>query len=57
MTTKNVKCFICKKNPIGPFSITPILDLGNGKYEQCCEKCADKEFPDWRDDDNQPELD
>jgi hypothetical protein len=26
---------------------TPIVEIENGKFEQCCEICADREFPGW----------
>lgn len=28
---------------------TPILELPDGRLEQCCEECADREFPNWND--------
>ncbi len=43
-------CYICDtKLPI--FIITPILELPDGRYENCCEKCADREFPGWEQED------
>ena len=26
---------------------TPVLQLPDGSFEQCCEKCADRKFPNW----------
>ncbi len=39
-------CYFCDKELV-PFLTTPILELPDGTHEQCCEKCADKEIPNW----------
>jgi hypothetical protein len=30
---------------------TPLLELPDGTMKQCCEKCADENFPNWNDED------
>lgn len=42
--------YICESE-LGLFMTTPLLQLPNGRLEQCCERCADKNFPNWDDDD------
>lgn len=37
-------CYICE-SPLHAFMTTPVLELPDGTLEQCCEDCADKEFP------------
>lgn len=44
-------CYICGEH-LHKFMTTPFLEMPDGKFEQCCEKCADKEFPEWDDDDD-----
>lgn len=39
-------CYICE-GPLQKFMTTPFLELPDGKLVQCCENCADKEFPGW----------
>jgi hypothetical protein len=34
---------------------TPILRLPDGSMEGCCEKCADREFPGWDNEDEEDE--
>jgi hypothetical protein len=41
-------CYICDKS-LHRFMTTPILELPDGRLEQCCEECADREFPNWND--------
>jgi len=43
-------CYICDSQ-LHAFMLTPILKLPNDDLAQCCEKCADREFPNWREDD------
>lgn len=42
-------CYICDKK-LHNFMTTPLLELPDGSHRQCCEECADKEFPEWHDD-------
>jgi len=39
-------CYICD-GPLHKFMTTPVLELPNGNLVQCCEKCANREFPGW----------
>lgn len=39
-------CYICNAE-LHKFMITPILELPDGTWKQCCAECADKEFPGW----------
>ncbi len=43
-------CYICDSE-LHKFMITPALELPDGRLEQCCELCADREFPGWREED------
>jgi hypothetical protein len=43
-------CYICEKQ-LDNFTITPILELPDGSHKQCCEECADINFPGWQDED------
>lgn len=43
-------CCICGSG-LHNFMTTPILELPDGRYEQCCEECADREFPGWDEED------
>lgn len=45
----NGQCYICDC-ALPKFVITPALELPDGTLEQCCEICADENFPDWRED-------
>lgn len=40
-------CYICEKEKLHAFMITPLIQLEDGEIEQCCEKCADENFPGW----------
>ncbi len=42
-------CYICDK-VLHPFMTTPLLELPEGLVAQCCEECADKNFPGWDED-------
>lgn len=42
-------CYICDAK-LPKFCITPILELPDETWEHCCEECADREFPGWRED-------
>lgn len=44
-------CYICG-GPLHSFMTTPLLELDNGKYAECCKECADKEFPGWDDEES-----
>lgn len=44
-------CYICDSE-LPYFMTTPILEIPDGTYQQFCEKCADREFPGWREDDD-----
>ena len=44
-------CYICDKD-FGKFLTTPLLELPDKTLAQCCEECADREFPHWREDDD-----
>lgn len=44
-------CYICNE-PLHDFMTTPILELPDGSCKQCCEICANKNFPNWDEDDN-----
>jgi len=46
METDYGKCYICDSN-LHAFMTTPILELPDETFEQCCEKCADEKFPGW----------
>lgn len=35
-----------------PFAITPVLEDENGDLNNCCESCADEQFPGWRDEED-----
>lgn len=39
-------CYICESQ-LHIFMTTPVLKLPDGSFEQCCEECANREFPDW----------
>ncbi len=43
-------CHICEKE-LHNFLTTPILELDDGTQVQCCEECADREFPGWDEED------
>ena len=45
-------CYICGEE-LHNFMTTPILELPDGSMEQCCETCADKEFPGWDEEEEQ----
>ena len=45
------ECYICEAE-MPNFSVTPLLSLPDGTLVSCCEACADKEFPGWREDDD-----
>ena len=47
-------CYICEAK-LHKFMTTPILQLPDGRFEQCCEKCADKEFPGWDEEESEEE--
>ena len=47
----NETCHICGAE-LHAFMITPILELLDGSHAQCCEICADREFPGWDEDDD-----
>lgn len=47
-------CYICECE-LHNFITTPILELPNGDFAQCCETCADREFPGWDDEDEDEE--
>jgi len=42
-------CIICGKQ-VSIFNIAPILHTPEG-YGESCEECADKHFPNWREED------
>ena len=44
-------CYVCDKL-LPPFLITPVIETANGLVE-CCETCADREFPGWREEDKE----
>ncbi len=44
-------CFLCLE-AIGKFPITPAIELENGSIKNCCEECADLEFPGWQEDED-----
>lgn len=44
-------CLICG-NRVPPFAITPVLEDENGDLNNCCESCADEQFPGWRDEED-----
>jgi len=48
-------CYICD-DELHPFMTTPILELPDGSFEQCCEKCADINFPGWDEEDDDESL-
>lgn len=39
--------YICDKS-LHAFMDTSLLELLDGTLKQCCEECADKNFPDWK---------
>jgi hypothetical protein len=39
-------CYIWE-GPLHEFMTTPVLELSDGTFEQCCEECADENFPGW----------
>lgn len=43
------KCYICGSE-LHAFMTTPILQLPDETMEQCCEDCANREFPGWDED-------
>lgn len=45
------RCFICD-GFVPPFSITPLLKDEDGNLNECCESCADEQFPGWREDED-----
>lgn len=45
-------CYMCEKE-LQAFLTTPILELPDGRWEQCCEECADREFPVWENEDQE----
>lgn len=47
-------CYICDAE-LHKFMTTPILEFPDGTLKQCCEDCADKEFPGWDDEDDDNE--
>ncbi len=48
------QCYICDSE-LSDFMTTPFLELPDGMIEQCCEECADREFPGWDEEDNDEE--
>lgn len=44
-------CFICE-DLLYKFIITPLLETPDKKLHQICEKCADENIPNWRDEDD-----
>jgi NMD protein affecting ribosome stability and mRNA decay len=44
-------CYICDAE-LHKFMTTPILELPDRTHVQCCEECADREFPGWDEDEN-----
>ena len=48
----NEICYICDSE-LHRFMTTPLLELPDGNMKQCCEKCADKNFPGWDEDDEE----
>lgn len=48
----NNECYICDA-PLHAFMITPVLQLPDDSLRQICEKCADRECPDWRDEEEE----
>lgn len=51
MNSQNI-CHICEKD-LHKFMTTPILQLPDGRLAQCCEECADKNFPGWEKEDEE----
>ncbi len=51
---KMSECYICEKG-LHKFMTTPLLELPDGRLEQCCEECADKNFPGWDDEEDDGE--
>ncbi len=41
------ECYFCE-GEIPKFNIAPVLELPNGELMECCPTCADREFPNWR---------
>ena len=39
-------CYICDIE-LHKFMTTPILEQPDGSLVQCCESCANREFPGW----------
>lgn len=52
----NDKCYICESD-LHKFMTTPLLELPDGRLEQCCEKCADEKFPGWDHDEEEGDSD
>ncbi len=44
-------CFFCE-NLLSAFLTTPLIQTPDGTLHSCCENCADKNFPNWDDDDD-----
>ena len=47
-------CYLCKAE-LHPFMTTPTLELPDRTLEECCEECANREFPGW-DDEEEDEV-
>jgi protein-arginine kinase activator protein McsA len=45
-------CYLCQKE-LHVFMTTPILETPDGKLQQICEECADKNFPGWDDEEDE----
>ena len=45
-------CLICR-DVMPPFVTTPLLKDDNGELNSCCERCADEQFPGWREDEEE----
>lgn len=48
----NKNCYICEKL-LSMFLTTPLLELPDKSLVECCEECADKQFPGWDEDDDE----
>lgn len=45
-------CYICN-GELYKFMTTPVLELPDGSFAECCEDCADREFPGWEEEEDE----
>lgn len=45
------ECYFCE-GEIPKFNIAPLIEVPTGELMECCPECADREFPNWQEEED-----